>query len=648
MPGCSASEYPLLGRSWPTASEAKLSLGIGTRCRGHCARVVKTVAGGTFVKCRLSTSTPPCHWAAFLREVANGACEEWTPEGTGKDHCQESHLQGQRGFDSLEERQLLESRLISPGTSRPRAALYAARAGGRTIVASLPKIRLLKRDLHNKFFASKVLGDLVQATRGHTTVPNDPMQGFLCNCKITRDQAGKPKVNIVATTATLAHRWVEAGENCCVGMDGGFKFNVMGWPLTVIGQTNPKGNYSLHALALTSSLEETVVVDAVSSFANAASTITTNSVKKRFSMTDAELAYRNAGRKAFKAEALMCWFHVKQDIRKYLMRWIRQGTREFKMAIVKAVFEDLDWIRAARNPADFSARCGAMREKWEADGLVELTKHEDKGGKERHFASYFKDQWEDLVPDWYVGRSDGHMVPSTNNGAERRVGLTREDFGNKVGRVVEVISFILTQVEHASQEVFDPLAMRSIPDGVWLRAKQLATILGGPKIQCVHGVHCCWGRDHKTDVTVRKPMAFRVADRLVRNFGLLSTGHRLAAPDIKDLKEARCFSWLNSQPHCSCPAFAGPRFCLHTVALGLSLVFWALPPELDTTLVSTMRRGNKRRAPSCGAPGPVPDERDAWIKCLEERLALHAALALPQRRLRSKTCDDVAMRPVAF
>ena len=37
------------------------------------------------------------------------------------------------------------------------------------------------------------------------------------------------------------------------GIDIGYKFNVLGWPLTLLGVTNPAGRYALTSLILTSS-----------------------------------------------------------------------------------------------------------------------------------------------------------------------------------------------------------------------------------------------------------------------------------------------------------------------------------------------------------------------------------------------------------
>ena len=110
---------------------------------------------------------------------------------------------------------------------------------------------------------------------------------------------------------------------------------------------------------------------------------------------------------------VMCYFHVKQVCREYIMKNTKAPNDE-KKAIWNKVSADIDYLRAAFTGDDFQSRCAAALEKWEGEDWLQKTYWKDKAGGEHTFASYFKQQWVQDVGDWYPRHG---KQPTTNNAA---------------------------------------------------------------------------------------------------------------------------------------------------------------------------------------------------------------------------------------
>ena len=62
------------------------------------------------------------------------------------------------------------------------------------------------------------------------------MAGYLILRKVSVDAAtNKPYVTFVATTNKSLRRWADAGEASLCAADGGYKYCLLGWPLTLLG-----------------------------------------------------------------------------------------------------------------------------------------------------------------------------------------------------------------------------------------------------------------------------------------------------------------------------------------------------------------------------------------------------------------------------
>ena len=148
----------------------------------------------------------------------------------------------------------------------------------------------------------------------------------------------------------------------------------------------------------------------------------------------------------------MCYFHVKQACREYIMKNAKVPNEE-KKSIRSKLSADIDYLRAAFTGDDFQMRCAAALEKWEGEEWLQKTFWKDKKGGQHTFASYFKKEWVDEVNDWYRR----HVVqPTTNNAAESAIKQLRCDAGQVVGGIGKTLAFILEQMERYSYNDWNP------------------------------------------------------------------------------------------------------------------------------------------------------------------------------------------------
>ena len=98
-------------------------------------------------------------------------------------------------------------------------------------------------------------------------------------------------------------------------MDGGFKYNVLGWPCTITRVANPAMNFAPTAIMLSSGLSAAQVEEGLRGYAEKVKSVTGMSPARLFTMSDAEQAYRVSSAEAFsdhstQCNTLRCWFHV--------------------------------------------------------------------------------------------------------------------------------------------------------------------------------------------------------------------------------------------------------------------------------------------------------------------------------------------------
>ena len=168
-PTFDATQYSPWVEIYATRDKILEELGCKKYCKSHAARAVKKNGTTTHLRCRLRSSTPPCHWAAVLRQHAEGSMDLHQHPTHWKVHDKQSASTGKRGFDDMQERQSLVQLLSSMPTSRPVAALRAARLAPKTAVkkAQLKQVQILRRTIVKQRFASRAMGQLRTAVAKH-------------------------------------------------------------------------------------------------------------------------------------------------------------------------------------------------------------------------------------------------------------------------------------------------------------------------------------------------------------------------------------------------------------------------------------------------------------------------------------------------
>ena len=309
------SVYSKFVKSYASREDAFQELGVGLRCLSHCGRAVKKDGKLTYLRCRLR---PDGTWAALLRQESGGAVELWEHPSMWNKHTEGLESKGKRGFASLEERQALTAALGSSATSKPGAALRATRLDKQKPVkkTQLKQVQRLRKALSGLWFRSRTVGQFRELVAKASAVPKDAMKGYICHSKIERT-GKKYRATVIATTPFLQRRFVNAKE-CPVAIDGGFKFNLLGWPLHVFGSINPAGEFGIAALALTSTMEH--VAEMLKGFRDTTVKITGKCANKLFAMSDAEVAHRRALTDVYGAGNVMCFFHLKQAVRDNLYK----------------------------------------------------------------------------------------------------------------------------------------------------------------------------------------------------------------------------------------------------------------------------------------------------------------------------------------
>jgi hypothetical protein len=627
-------------------------------CRGHCARSVKKTGKITFLRCRLRSSTPACKWAAIVKEEADGSAQLLQLPSEHQKHNESSQLQGKQGFEDLAERQQLDSLLRQTATARPQRALRLARlAKGKHVVvkAQLKQVQRLRKQIVKSNFAVRKIGELREKVAQHSQIPARTDNGYFCYTSIKEGSGknAKPIVTVVATTRILQERWA-SGTECTVGVDGGFKFNLLGWPLHVLGQTNPAGNYGLCGLALTSTMEKAHIKDMIQGFSDSTHNLTKRSPKKKYGMSDAEYAYRFALSEVLVQDNLMCYFHVKQAARDNFMKRF-PGNQEQKDAKWGIVSADIDIIRAAQSEADFQSRCSAIQEKWNQGGLDQESKWMAKDGTEHNYVSYFFKQWSEDVPEWYLGASGLVPAPGTNNGSEACVKNVRFDAGQVIGGIGETLVFMLEQMKTVSCNKFDVHAQRHVEDALWMRAESFRGLFGSPAIQSVkhacQDFYCCNARQDpdSKDVCKRQPISMQHARSLVRAFAAAKEGAHTTAEELSSFNGAagaRVFGVLGDKGFCSCPAFPPAKRCFHTLGLQLHIGHVTLPERLASTPLSlAVRGGNKPKAPGRGSVPLLADEKDAKI-AQPEALLRKAKAGQKESQVRKPALQNASKAPM--
>ena len=594
------SSYNQIVKSFDSRTAAYRDLGANLRIKSHCARVFKSRPNHSLLFCHLH---PSCKWTSALVRVG----ERWelrsaTDADSSQHNANCAELRGKRGLDTLEQRKALEEKFTGSAIPlRPREALRSMSGivgPDSEVGVDLPAVQRLKKTICGGDAKTKVdLGELTQAVLGHTQVPAAKHKGFFAVKDIRRSPGGAPHVILVATTPHLLSRWTLSRVAC---IDGGWKYNVMGYPLHLFGVLNEQGNMAVTGLGVTSTVSKPFVAEMLRAYARQVSAVNERNSSKDFLMSDAEGAYREGMKEAFGGENLMCWFHVVSAVRDWLGKHAKLDGKHKHELWIKVVKPDLDSIHFSMSPAEFASKISAVLGNWKDSGVDAATAWVDKKGKHHCLSSYFQDEWVVKQPEWYFGHR--RILPTTNNASESNIKMCREDAGSIPNAMGDFINFLRAQAEFYSKQSWDHLVAVAPSKGEWARALEFRPLFGTRQIhEHKHGhlvYHICSQRSNPSSNNVAEREAVPASDakRAFSIFMRLQRQEPITYDELSFYSSMRLFWHENGQDHCTCRAFPAELHCFHILALALRSGRRLVPMECDPTPLSAARSGKRARA----------------------------------------------------
>ena len=261
---------------------------------------------------------------------------------------------------------------------------------------------------------------------------------------------GPGRITIVCTTKALQQRWVDANDASTCAADGGFKYSLLGRPLTITGVISPAGHLGVCALVLTSSMETEHLTEGFQGFRKSVEDNTQRLGNQSFSMSDAETCYQRGLSDVFQSTVLMCGYHFVAAVAKYWEKHSRISKKNAQAIRTKHVHQDILLIQRSESDREVETKWRAVLSHWRKLGIVQATSHQRKDDKHADIATYVAEQWLHLVKGWRRGYSRTPL-PSTNNACERQIGITRLDFGNVPGTDIQLVKLMRKKTEDFSK-----------------------------------------------------------------------------------------------------------------------------------------------------------------------------------------------------
>lgn len=596
------SDFRNVVKSYDSKKEGYEDLGVNMAIQSHRAKVWKSRPGWSLLYCHLH---PGCSWQSALVEVG----EKWElrsaadPTADHNEECTDLRtIKGKTGFQTLEQRKTISASFTQSAVAcRPRDALRAFNASQGPHEASavaLATVQRLKKTIVGDETRGKFdLGDLVQATTPYIRVPAAPHQGFFATREVRRaGRGGRPEFLLIATTKELLSRWAESTVAC---IDGGYKYNVMGYPLHLLGVVNPCGKLAVTGLGMTSTVSKDMIQDMLSKYADNAEKITGKRPDKEYGMSDGEVAYRHALKHALGCQNLMCWFHVTQAVRDWLGKHA-QVTGKAKGTLWRDIVKpDLHELHFSSSAGEFQSKAAAILQRWDDIGVTAATTWSDATGKEHTLNSYFTEEWLQKASEWHWGHQ--RLLPSTNNATECNIRMAREDAGSVPLAMKEFTKFLISQVEYYSKLSWDARALPTPSKLVWSKATAFKRLFHTAKVlQHRYGsvvYHICRERSApgNSDVTDRSDITRVQANRTMAIHQQLRAGEQVTYDDITFFSSMRVFWYEAGVDHCTCKAFPASQACFHTLALGLRAGRRNVPADCDDTGLCEVRPGKRKK-----------------------------------------------------
>jgi hypothetical protein len=359
--GNTSTKFPILKicdyskpvQTFKSMTEGRDLLCIGRRIKGHKPMVLETNSTHLHLFCSLRHQSPPCDWRGLLIQVGDSAELRTTP---GAKHNELSPpLVQKTGFSSVEQFLKARDQLSATLVVKPNNALFSMRSDDSVDSAGLSLGQL--QNLKKKFGGGcrQQIGTLAAFVEKHAVVPTDPREGYFCVHDVSRDAQGKPRITLVATTTGLQAR-VTANPEGTSAIDGGHGFSIYGWPMTVKGELNRKGELGPTDLIITSTMYLEHMREAIHKSVSSAESVTGRGPKKAFTMSDAEKAYMQTMKEAHGSRSLMCWFHVVSNVREYVVTHAQMPLDDRKLLFTSKILPDLWCLHRSLSEAEFACK----------------------------------------------------------------------------------------------------------------------------------------------------------------------------------------------------------------------------------------------------------------------------------------------------
>ncbi|RLN86730.1 hypothetical protein BBJ28_00020164 [Nothophytophthora sp. Chile5] len=199
------------------------------------------------------------------------------------------------------------------------------------------------------------------------------------NPHLTRGTASRPLVIGFSSKAML--RSLERAQDSILHVDATFKLNTAGFPSIIIGVPDTRRQFHSVAFFIVSDIRQAQLVIVFREMFKLYHVVTGSLVKIKYVMADADVAQRNALQAVVRDDLeqavqhvyLMCFFHVTQNVRKYIT--------SISPALHHKVHRHVYRIHYARSDAELDKRVLEAVEEWKSNPAL------------RDFERRFSQQW---------------------------------------------------------------------------------------------------------------------------------------------------------------------------------------------------------------------------------------------------------------
>lgn len=229
--------------------------------------------------------------------------------------------------------------------------------------------------------------------RDHSSIPEDDHESFVL-CFDVNTEIDEPYFRFMITTKYLLNL---AKYRTVSHADTTYKCIWQGFPVFMVGTTDLGKEYHAYALAVCSNEKTADFHFVFEGIKEGLRRVFNYEMVQTTLVSDAAFAIINAFIEVFGLDVtiVMCWFHAKTAM-EYHLTLVKK--KENKVAILA----DIEFLHLAANQEIFLNAVTLFFNKWE--------------NKEDEFCKYFRSEWIDKHPNWYLGAAK--FTPCHNNALE--------------------------------------------------------------------------------------------------------------------------------------------------------------------------------------------------------------------------------------